>query len=197
MAAARESHTAQFHAFVDAMKTFSPRSEIRIEEIPAPQKLAPFAYAMSADLSDPRDLSNDEEVTEIATGRFVLLHDPAGQETWEGEFRCVTFVRSALETEMESDPLLPDVGWSWFIDALANSGSEYVAPSGTVTRVMSASYGQLSANDESSEIEIRASWTPVNPDALMKHVGAWLELMASAAGLAPIPEGVSSLPQRR
>ena len=189
--------TDHFHSFVDHMKVFSPRSEILLEEIPAPQRLAPFAYAVSADLTDPRMIDADGELEDIATGRFVLLHDPAGQETWEGNFRCVTFVRSALETEMEADPLLPDVGWSWFIDALKSSGADYVATSGTVTRVMSASYGQLSTSDESSEIEIRASWTPTNPAELLKHVGAWLELMASAAGLAPIPEGVSSLPQRR
>jgi len=197
MASSKAADTDQFHAFVDAMKSFTPRREIQIEEIPAPQRLAPFAYAISADLSDPHATSPDGEITDIATGRFVLLHDPAGQETWEGNFRCVTFVRSALETEMESDPLLPDVGWSWFIDALNNSGARYIAPSGTVTRVMSASYGQLSSSEESSEIEIRASWTPVNPEELMKHAGAWLELMSSAAGLAPIPEGVASLPHRR
>lgn len=179
------------------MKNLSPRSEIIIEEIPAPQRLAPFAYAVSADLTDSRLVDRDGEIEDIATGRFVLLHDPEGQETWEGKFRCVTFVRSALETEMESDPLLPDVGWSWFMDALHNSGAEFVAPSGTVTRVMSASYGQLSTSDESSEIEIRASWTPTNATELLKHVGAWLDLMSSAAGLAPVPEGVSSLPRRR
>jgi Protein of unknown function (DUF3000) len=187
-----------FHAFVSDMKSLSPRPEIRIEEIPAPQRLAPFAYAVSADLIDLARASNeDDQIEDIATGRFVLLHDPAGQETWEGNFRCVTFVRSALETEMEADPLLPDVGWSWFIDALNNSGATYIAPSGTVTRVMSASYGQLSTHDESSEIEVRASWTATNPEELLKHVHAWLELMASAAGLAPLPEGVSSLPLRR
>jgi len=182
------------------MKSFSPRPEISLEEIPAPQRLAPFAYAVSADLNNLSHQGNGEngdDVEDIATGRFVLLHDPAGQETWEGNFRCVTFVRSALETEMEADPLLPDVGWSWFIDALNNSGADYVAPSGTVTRVMSASYGQLSTHDESSEIEVRASWTPTNPQQLLKHVTAWLDLMASAAGLAPLPDGVSSLPLRR
>ena len=189
--------TDLFHAFVESMKAYTPRSEITLEEIPAPQRLAPFAFAISADLTDPRVTSQDGELEDIATGRFVLLHDPEGQETWEGNFRCVTFVRSALETEMESDPLLPDVGWSWFIDALNASSATYVAPSGTVTRVMSASYGQLSSSDESSEIEIRASWTPTRAEELIKHVGAWLELMASAAGLAPIPEGVSSLPSRR
>ena len=163
----------------------------------SPQRLAPFAYAVSADLSDLSNLSSDEEASDIATGRFVLLHDPAGQETWEGEFRCVTFVRSALETEMESDPLLPDVGWSWFIDALANSGSEYVAPSGTVTRVASASFGQLSPQDDSSEIEIRASWTPEDGADLERHLQAWISLLSITSGLNPLPEGVASLPTRR
>jgi hypothetical protein len=93
--------------------------------------------------------------------------------------------------------MLPDVGWSWFIDALKNSGASYSQPSGTVTRVASASFGELSSHDESSEIEIRASWTADNSEELMRHVHAWLELMASAAGLAPLPEGVASLPQKR
>lgn len=183
------NETDLFHAVIEEIKVLKTRPEISISEIPAPQRLAPFAYAISADLMDG-DL-------DVATGRFVLLHDPDGQETWEGNFRCVTFVRSALDIEMESDPLLPDVGWSWFVDALSNSKAEYVSPSGTVTRVMSASYGQLSPQDESSEIEVRASWTPTNPKQLINHVNAWLDLMASAAGLPPLPEGVSSLSARR
>jgi hypothetical protein len=183
------NETDFFHAVIEEIKVLKTRPEISISEIPAPQRLAPFAYAISADLMDGE--------LDVATGRFVLLHDPDGQETWEGNFRCVTFVRSALDIEMESDPLLPDVGWSWFVDALSNSKAEYVSPSGTVTRVMSASYGQLSPQDESSEIEVRASWTPTNPKQLINHVNAWLDLMASAAGLPPLPEGVSSLSARR
>ncbi|MEY3156529.1 MAG: hypothetical protein RLZZ291_687 [Actinomycetota bacterium] len=183
------NETDFFHAVIEEIKQLKTRAQISISEIPAPQRLAPFAYAISADLVDG-DI-------DVATGRFVLLHDPEGQEAWEGKFRCVTFVRSALETEMESDPLLPDVGWSWFIDALNNLSANYLAPSGTVTRVMSASFGQLSPQDESSEIEIRASWTPADPKALINHVNAWLELMASAAGLPPVPEGVATLPAKR
>ena len=76
-----------FHAFVAEMKSFSPRSEITLEEIPAPQRLAPFAYAVSADLADLAQPTNGDDVEDIATGQFVLLHDPAGQETWEGNFR--------------------------------------------------------------------------------------------------------------
>jgi hypothetical protein len=193
-----KSETDFFHALIEEIKALRTRPEISLSEIPAPQRLAPFAYAVSADLALTTSQSDQSDGDDdIATGRVVLLHDPDGQETWEGNFRCVTFVRSALETEMESDPLLPDVGWSWFIDALQNSGANYLAPSGTVTRVMSASFGQLSTHDESSEIEVRASWTPTNAEELIKHVNAWLELMASAAGLAPLPEGVSTLPSRR
>ncbi len=181
-----------FDTFIEDIKAIKARPKISISEIPAPQKLAPYAFAITADLALDIDSEDD-----IATGRFVLLHDPDGQESWDGTFRCVTFVRSALDIEIQSDPMLPDVGWSWFIDALKNSGASYSQPSGTVTRVASASFGELSSHDESSEIEIRASWTADNPEELMSHVHAWLELMASAAGLAPLPEGVASLPQKR
>jgi len=140
-----KSETDFFHALIEEIKALRTRPEISLSEIPAPQRLAPFAYAVSADLALTTSQSDQSDGDDdIATGRFVLLHDPDGQETWEGNFRCVTFVRSALETELESDPLLPDVGWSWFIDALQNSGANYLAPSGTVTRVMSASFGQRS-----------------------------------------------------
>lgn len=66
------------------MKNLSPRSEIVIEEIPAPQRLAPFAYAVSADLTDPRLVDSDGEIEDIATGRFVLLHDPEVRKLGKG-----------------------------------------------------------------------------------------------------------------
>ena len=179
-----------FERFVTFAKSISPRSEIRIDEVPAPQKLAPYAFALTADVA-----LNEEE--DIATGRFVLLHDPSGQEAWEGTFRCVTFVQSAIEDELQSDPLMPEVGWSWFTEALQKEGAHAHAESGTVTRVASASFGQLSVNDNSSEIEIRASWSPNDGGELDRHLQSWLTLLATAAGLAPIPEGVTSLPKRR
>ena len=179
-----------FDRFVSYAKSIAPRNEILIEEVPAPAKLAPFAYALSADVA----LSDEDD---IATGRFVLLHDPNGQEAWDGTFRCVTFVRSALEDEFQSDPLMPEVGWSWFSESLRDVGANAHAQSGTVTRVSSASFGQLSVNEDSSEIEIRASWTPDDGNELERHLDAWIALLATAAGLTPIPEGVSSLPKRR
>ena len=168
-----------FERFVTFAKSISPRSEIRVDEVPAPQKLAPYAFALTADVA-----LNDEE--DIATGRFVLLHDPAGQEAWEGTFRCVTFVRSAIEDELQSDPLMPEVGWSWFTEALEKEGAHAHAESGTVTRVASASFGQLSVNDNSSEIEIRASWSPDDGGELDRHLHSWLTLLATEIGRAHV-----------
>ena len=68
------------------LRSITPRSEIILEEVPAPQKLASFSFAFSADVSN--GLLGDAE-DELASGRFVLLHEPGGQDTWEGEFRCI------------------------------------------------------------------------------------------------------------
>ena len=181
-----------FARLLDQLRTFTPRQEIVLEEVPAPQKLASFSFAFSADVSNGM-LGEDED--ELASGRFVLLHEPGGQETWEGEFRCVTFVRAGVDTAMQQDPSLPEFGWSWFLTALENADCTIAAPSGTVTRVSSASFGKLSPRHDESEIEIRASWTPVitNPTDLIKHISGWCTLVAEVAGLADIPEGVSAI----
>jgi hypothetical protein len=94
---------------------------------------------------------------------------------------------------MASDPLLPEIGWAWLLESLKKHGCEFINPSGTVTRVASASFGELVDRDEDSEIEVRASWTPTNEGNLAEHVNAWLELLAISAGLEPIPHGVSSI----
>ena len=100
-----------FERLIDHLRTFTPRAEVSLIEVPAPQKLATFAFAFSADVSN--GLLSDEE-NEVANGRFVLLHEPGGQATWDGEFRCVTFVSADVDPVMQEDPLLPEVGWSWF-----------------------------------------------------------------------------------
>ena len=185
-----------FEDLINNLRTFTPRTEIVLEEVPAPQKLATYAFAFSADVSNGL-LGDDED--EIASGRFVLLHEPGGQDTWEGEFRCVTFVRADVDPIMQQDPLLPEVGWSWFLEALETQQCQMAAPSGTVTRVSSASFGKLSPRNDEAEIEIRASWTPllVQPIELMKHIAGWCRLISDVAGLEPIPEGVSTISSAR
>ena len=97
---------------------------------------------------------------DLADGRLVLLHDPAGHDAWQGTFRLVTLVRAELEPEMAADPLLPEVCWSWLTGALQARGLSYGEPSGTVTRASSHYFGGLAERPAASQIEIRASWTP-------------------------------------
>lgn len=172
------------------MRTVATRPEITLEEVPPPQKLATFSYAFTADVAQH---VGDED--QIAEGRFVLLHEPGGQDTWEGDFRCVTFLRADVDAAMQEDPLLPEVGWNWLLDSLAEHGCDFAAPSGTVTRVSSASFGKLSPRHDDAEIEIRASWTPIvtKPDEIIKHIQGWCTLIAEVAGLPPIAEGVPAI----
>jgi hypothetical protein len=179
-----------FDTVVKTLRSFTPRAEIVLEEVPAPQKLATYAFAFSADVSN--GLSGDEE-DEIASGRFVLLHEPGGQDAWEGDYRCVTYVRADVDMMMQEDPLLPEVGWNWLLESLTLAGCQYVAASGTVTRVASSSFGKLSLRSDEAEIEIRASWTPVltKSEEIGAHIDGWCTLLAEVAGLTPIPEGIS------
>ena len=158
------------------------RPEVLAEPMPAPQRIAPYAAALSADVTvDGNDLS---------TGRIILLHDPAGNDSWDGTFRCVAYVRAEIDLEMITDPALADVGWSWLTEALSAHGAEYAAASGTVTRVATDSFGAMADDSGSAQIEIRASWTPMIPDEapalapldLAPHVEAWGELLCTAVG---------------
>src|SRR3954451_23996895 len=120
------------------------RPELVVEEIPAPQRIAPFSAAVTADVLVDGD--------DVGSGRLVLLHDPAGNAAWEGTFRCVTFARAEVDPEMVTDPLLAQVGWSWLIEALTAHGAAYDSPSGTVTSVASESFGGMAEEEPRAEI---------------------------------------------
>lgn len=177
-----------FRRAANELRSAELRPEVVREEIPAPQRVAPYSTAVSA------DVIVDER--ELATGRLVLLHDPAGHEAWQGTFRFVTYVRAEIDADMASDPLLGAVGWSWLIEALEAEKALMKAPSGTVTRVVSESFGGMSDEPARAEIEIRASWTPAD-QAFRAHVQAWGQLLCTAAGLPPLPAGVTAIPNRR
>lgn len=176
----------QFRLAVEELRAARLRPELHCEEMPAPQRIAPYSAALSADVTVEGD--------DIGGGRLVLLHDPAGNDTWHGTFRLVAYARAEIEPEMVTDPLLSAVGWSWLGEALAAHQAEYVAPSGTVTRVASESFGGMADQPPSAHLEIRASWTPTG--AIAAHVEAWGELLCTAAGLPPVPTGVVAMPNR-
>src|SRR6187549_1701741 len=158
-----------FRRAVEDLISASWRSELHVEELPAPQRIAPFSAAITADVVVTGE--------ELGSGRFVLLHDPAGNTAWQGTFRCVTFARADVDPEMVTDPLLASVGWSWLIDALGSHGAEYLAPSGTVTSVASESFGGMAEEAPRAEIEVRASWTPLltEGNGIKSHLAAWAE----------------------
>lgn len=188
--AARNNVDASPEEFRVALKQFRSarlRPEVQCEEMPAPQRIAPFSAALSADL-----VVGGEEV---GGGRIVLLYDPAGNDAWQGRFRCVSYVRAEIEPEMVTDPMLSDVGWAWLTESLERHGAVYAAPSGTVTKVASDSFGGMADEPGQAQLEVRASWTPSGD--LAAHVAAWGDLLCTAAGLPPMPAGVVSFPSRR
>ena len=163
------------------------RPGVTLSDVPAPRKLAPYSIAVAGTV-----VRGDQDV---ASGRFVVLHDPAGQEGWRGHTRVVAFVSAQVDAEMAADASLGEVGWSWLTEALQTRGASQVAAGGTVTRTISARFGSLADPEEASEIEVRASWTAVADASgeldLGQHLLAWCDLLCATAGLPP--PGVTAL----
>jgi hypothetical protein len=180
------------------------RPQVVFEDVPAPRKLAPAAAAIAATVR----AAGPGEQAEAGWGRFVLLYDPEGQPGWGGQFRVIAYIRADVEPEIAADPLAGTVSWSWLTEALDSRSAGYLAPSGTVTRVVTEGFGGKQDEPSSTGLEIRASWTPVagpsaagpgepDPPALAGHVAAWTDALCTAAGLPPVPAGVSVIAQRR
>lgn len=166
------------------------RGDIVVHEIASPQGLAPFAFALAADV---RPDEHGESV--YGTGRFILMHDPEAPGAWGGAWRIIIFAQAPLETEIGTDPLLADVTWSWLVDALDSRDAVYHSPSGTSTKTLSRGFGGLAVEGDGAQIELRASWTPDGP--FRPHVEAWAELVGMLAGLPPGSEGIAVIGARK
>lgn len=174
---------------LDSLQNPDLRTEFVLEEVPAPQRLAPHSIALAVEAVDGDD-------DELAVGRFIVLHDPEGQETWDGTFRVVSFVRAPMESDVVTDDLFDEVAWSWLTDALTDAGAKFHNASGTVTRTVSRSFAGLEDRSTETDLEIRASWSPDTED-LSLHMKAWLALVEKSSGLTPLPEGVTALSRKR
>jgi hypothetical protein len=183
---------AVFAAAIASVRAAKTRQELAVSEIPAPGTLAPWSIALAADVT-PALHGTDSE---LGTGRFVLLYDPESPDAWNGQFRVICYAQAPLEMEMGVDPFLTDVAWSWLVDALDTRGAQYTNASGTATKILSTGFGELEAQGDGAQIELRASWTPTDSD-LTAHVEGWGELLCMLAGLPPAIEGVSLLSARR
>lgn len=172
--------------FIDALlslRDVNPHHDIELDEVPAPRKIAPYAAALRA-----FTVAENDEIP-IATGRFVILYDPEQQPGWNSRFRIIIHVRSQMDAEMGSDPLLGEVVWSWAHDALDNAGANARDMNGTVTRELSETFGGLTLDRSDVEIEMRASWSPATND-LGPHLEAWLNLIAQTAGTCDDPDSI-------
>ncbi|TFD45150.1 DUF3000 domain-containing protein [Cryobacterium frigoriphilum] len=187
-----ETLPPEFAAALRALRSALRRPELIVTEIPAPSRLAPYAVAFSADIAPVRHGSDSD----LGTGRFILLYDPEEPDAWGGAFRVVCFAQAPLETEIGLDPFLAEVTWTWLVDALDARGARYVAASGTATKILSSGFGELARQGDGAQIELRASWTPLDHN-LTAHVEGWGELLCMLAGLPPAGEGISMLSARR
>ena len=146
----------------------------------------------------------------MASGRLVLLYDPAGQDGWAGPLRIIVYVRADLDPEIAADPLIGQVGWSWLTEALDNRTAGYAEPSGTVTRVVTEGFGAKETEPAVTGFELRASWSPAAARSrcprprgrpwcrrgpLDGHLAAWCDALCAAAGLPPLAGGVTALRQ--
>ncbi len=197
---------AAFVAAAERLAHAQVRPEFQIEQAPAPQRLAPHALTLVADAVPMDNPLGD--LSESATGRFVLLHDPDGVDEWAGTFRVVVFARCDVEPEILADPLIHEVAWTWVTDSLEEMALTQVG--GTVTISSGTSFGTMAERPGDGLVEIRASWTPLAvPDTahssdsndvsatITEHLDAWIEILARLAGLPPLPAGVPQMAAHR
>ncbi|CKS51651.1 Protein of uncharacterised function (DUF3000) [Mycobacterium tuberculosis] len=184
---------ALFREAVAAMNDVTVRPEIELGPIRPPQRLAPYSYALGAEIKHPELDVIPERSEGDAFGRLIMLYDPDGSDAWDGTIRLVAYVQADLDSSEAVDPLLPEVAWSWLVDALTARTDQVRALGGTVTATTSVRYGDISGPPRAHQLELRASWTATTPD-LGAHVQAFCDVLEHAAGLPPA--GVTDLGSR-
>lgn len=182
----------EFQQAVASLRAVRLRPELAVAPLDPPPRLAPWTWGFEVEADADAPVTDDIGEPDTS-GRLILLHDPAGQDAWDGRFRLVCFVQARLEPEQRGDDMLPVVGWSWLTEALEVAGAAHVALGGTVTQTSSVRFGDIAGPRRDDDVELRASWTPVGAD-LSRHAEAFCGLVASAAGLPPV--GVLPLARR-
>lgn len=175
------------------MNAASVRREIDLGPIRPPRRLAPHSFAVGAEVRHDETGPVPERSEGDTFGRLILLYDPEGSEAWNGSFRLVAYVQSDLDEAVASDPLMPEVAWSWLREALQARNVAIESLGGTVTSTTSVRYGDITGPPRAHQLEMRASWTP-DEGTLTVHVEAFAELLANGAGLPPV--GVTELGAR-
>lgn len=174
--------TEPFAGMLLGLERVVPRAEMVLTQIPSPKGIAPESLALSLEIN--HDLSADH-----GASRLVFCRDPDQPEGWHSEFRIIGYAKSPVELELAKDEYSANLPWEWLKDALKSHGAEFAHEAGTTTTVISTGHGSLISQRQHAEIEIRASWAPVNFD-LTTHLQGWIDLLAMISGLPPSEQNV-------
>ncbi|HBD22784.1 MAG TPA: DUF3000 domain-containing protein, partial [Dietzia sp.] len=131
------------------MSRLEVRPEISVGPIRPPQRLAPYSHALGVEIIPPSGDDVPEFSDGDAFGRLILLHDPSGDDAWNGTLRLVAYIQADMEASLAGDPLLPQVAWSWLTEALGEQAGPYTSLGGTVTSTASVRYGDIAGPPQS------------------------------------------------
>ena len=166
-----------FKSMLEGINRITPREEILLTQIPSPKGIAPEAVAISAEIAH-------ETASDHGVSRLVFCRDPQMPEGWHSEFRIIGYAKSPIELEMAKDDYTSSMPWEWLRDSLKAAGAQFGHEAGTTTTVISTGHGALVSQPQHGELEIRASWAPMDFD-LSAHLKGWIELVALISGLPP------------
>lgn len=178
---------AQFATAAMGLSDKLLRSELETHQIPSPEKIAPFALAFATHAPNPAETPNNR-----AAGRIVFLHDPSQFDIWGSNMRVIAYGKSPLAADVIDDTEYAKYWWGTLELALVNHGAKYSASAGTITKMISTGVGSLGNEPVHTEIELRASWSPLE-DSLAEHFAAWQDLIADMAGFEIAADGVINI----
>ena len=184
-----KTSSGYFESLVGSALAASLPHEVSVHQIDAPQGLAPSAIAFAADI-----VAGTGHL-DRGTGRLIFLDDPEEPVAWGGRSRAIIFAQSPLEVDLGSDEMYSAATWATLTDELAESGAQFSHAAGTVTRVISTGFGDLTPQGRGTQVEVRASWSPQSWNA-RPHVEAWARFVCRLAGFPPQPEGVTNIQAR-
>lgn len=167
---------AAFLAALSSLRSAPPLPGLKRQEIPPPRNLAPYSASIRV---QTEAVANG---LPIATGTLVVLYDPEQAEIWGGPFRLVTHLRTQIDEDMGTDPLLGEYLWVNLIDRLHQEAASFIAPVGTVTKELSQSFGGLQLQGSALNVDLRCSWSNDSVD-LGQHLSAWSKNVLESAGI--------------
>ena len=155
---------AEFIAALESIRRADIAEAVACKEISAPRSLAPYSAGIAFD-------------TPATNCTLIILYDASEPNGWQSRFRLVIALNADVENDMVAEEMLSQVAWSWLLESLDDAGAGYHSASGTVTRIISESFGMKGSNPERGQLEIRASWSPFSEE-LTPHIEAISQLVS-------------------